>query len=171
MKTGRKYINTILLLAGMLAATLLAGCATSKDKDKEYSLVKLHAESDDPNGGFSRTVPIYRASPVYVNVDESAFLDENDLVRAAVLEDNGFEIELDFNEHGVLLLENITRANPGRRIAIFCEFGQERWLAAPVFVKAVTNGKIVFTPDATREEAERIVRGLNNEVEKLKQKS
>jgi preprotein translocase subunit SecD len=166
MKTGRTYINIILLLAGVVA-----GCQSSKDKNKEFSLVKLHAESSDSGSDFTKSVPIYRASPTYVTVDNNAFLDENDLVRASLVEENGFDIQLQFNEHGVLLLENITRSNQGRRIAIFCDFGKSaRWLAAPVFNKPVTDGIITFTPDATREEAERIVRGLNNEVKELKKK-
>jgi preprotein translocase subunit SecD len=166
MKTGRQYINIILLLAGFLA-----GCQSSKDKDKEFSLIKLHAESVDYGSDFSKTVPIYRASPTYVTIDRNAFLDEGDLVKASVEEDNGFAIRLQFNEHGVLLLENVTRSNQGRRIAIFCDFGeQSRWLAAPVFDRPVTDGIITFTPDATREEADRIVRGLNNEVKEIKSK-
>jgi preprotein translocase subunit SecD len=166
MKTSRQYINIILLLAGVLA-----GCQSSKNKDKEFSLIKLHAESADFGSEFSKTVPIYRASPTYVTIDRNSFLDENDLVKASVEEDNGFAIRLQFNEHGVLLLENVTRSNRGHHIAIFCDFGeQSRWLGAPVFDRAVTDGVITFTPDATREEADRIVRGLNNEVKLLKSK-
>ena len=166
MKTSRLYINIILLLAGVLA-----GCQSSKDKDKEFSLIKLHAESADFGSDFSKTVPIYRASPTYVTIDRNSFLDENDLVKASIEDDNGYAIRLEFNEHGILLLENVTRASPGRRIAIFCDFGeQSRWLAAPTFYKGVTDGILVFTPDATREEADLIVRGLNNEVKELKKK-
>ena len=33
-----------------------------------------------------------------------------------------------------------------------------------------STGEIVFTPDCTREEAERVVRGLNNVVRKIKRK-
>jgi preprotein translocase subunit SecD len=166
MKTSRRYINIILLLAGFLA-----GCESSKDKDKEFTLIKLHAETTYSGSEFSKTVPVFRASPTYVTIDRNSFLDENDLVRASIEEDNGFAIRLQFNEHGVLLLENVTRANQGGRIAIFCDFGeQSRWLAAPVFDRAVTDGIITFTPDATREETERIVRGLNNEVKVLKKK-
>jgi len=166
MKTSRQYINIILLLAGFLA-----GCQSSKDKDKEFTLIKLHAETTDSGSEFSKSVPIFRASPTYVTIDRNSFLDENDLVKASIEEDNGFAIRLQFNEHGVLLLENVTRANQGGHIAIFCDFGQEsRWLAAPAFDHPITDGIITFTPDATREEADRIVRGLNNEVKELNSK-
>ncbi|MCX6895112.1 MAG: hypothetical protein NTZ16_06370 [Verrucomicrobia bacterium] len=114
-------------------------------------------------------MPIYRATPVYVNIETSPFLDERDIDKAAVVDwMGGFAIQLDFNAHGKLMLENTTRLNPGRRIAILCEFGETRWLAAPLIARPISNGQLVFTPDATREEAERIVRGLNNDAEKIR---
>jgi len=45
----------------------------------------------------------------------------------------------------------------------------ERWLAAPVISRRIPDGVLVFTPDASRAEADDIVLGLNNiarEVEK-----
>ena len=39
-----------------------------------------------------------------------------------------------------------------------------------MITKVISNGRFVFAPDATREEAERIVRGLNNMAKKLKTK-
>ena len=44
---------------------------------------------------------------------------------------------------------------------------EARWLAAPRISQRIKDGVLVFTPDATREEAERIVRGLNNVAIKL----
>jgi preprotein translocase subunit SecD len=83
----------------------------------------------------------------------------------------GFEISLQFNREGTWLLEQYSSANRGRKIAVFCEFGVElkehRWLAAPVVSKRISDGLLVFTPDASREEAEEIVRGLNNVAKKM----
>ena len=36
-----------------------------------------------------------------------------------------------------------------------------RWLAAPSINRLVANGTLTFTPDASREEAEQLVKGLN----------
>jgi hypothetical protein len=59
----------------------------------------------------------------------------------------------------------------GRRLVIFSEFGkklsQNRWLAAPLIQRRIENGLLVFTPDATRAEAEEIAAGLNRVAEKL----
>ena len=50
------------------------------------------------------------------------------------------------------------------------QFGEMRWLAAPMITRQIQDGIFVFTPDASREEAERIVRGVNNVVAKLNKK-
>ena len=42
-----------------------------------------------------------------------------------------------------------------------------RWLAAPVISHRISDGVLVFTPDATREEAEEIALGLNNVSKKV----
>jgi preprotein translocase subunit SecD len=165
MKICRRHINIILLLAGALA-----GCESSKDQ-KELSQIELHLETSADGTDFTQTVPIYRAAPNYLTVERSSSIDERDLVKASVVDENGFAIQLQFDEHGVLVLENLTRGNPGRRIAVLARFGESRWLAAPLSPKPIIDGKFTFTPDATREEAERIVRGLNNEVEELKKKN
>ena len=72
---------------------------------------------------------------------------------------------------GTVLLEECTAANRGRRIAIFSQFGEKikdyRWLAAPVITRRISDGVLVFTPDATREEAEEIALGLNNVSKKV----
>jgi hypothetical protein len=40
-----------------------------------------------------------------------------------------------------------------------------RWVAAPTMTERIADGRLVFAPDATREEAERIVHGLNRVAE------
>ena len=42
------------------------------------------------------------------------------------------------------------------------------WLAAPLIRRPIADGVLTFTPDASREEAEKIVKGLNNVTEKIK---
>ena len=83
-------------------------------------------------------------------------------------------IKIEFNSTGTVLLEQYSATNPGRHFAIFCQFGPEqkeqRWLAAPLINQRITDGKLVFTPDCTREEADEIVLGLNNVVSKIKKR-
>ena len=95
-------------------------------------------------------------------MDREPFLFENNITAAKVVEERGgFEIELQFDQKGTWLLEQYTTANKTRRVAVFAIFGESRWLAAPLITRRVSDGKFTFSPDATREESERIVRGLN----------
>lgn len=156
MKLRPIYFNIILLLLAFAG-----GCQTD-EKKKELTVLRLHIEANAAAGN-GKPVSICRATPVLVNVEDTPFLDERDIGQAAVVDwMDGYAVQLDFNSHGKLMLENTTRLNPGRRIAILCEFGETRWLAAPLIARPISNGQLVFTPDASREEAERIVRGLNN---------
>ena len=86
-------------------------------------------------------------------------------------------IQLRFNTRGAMILSGVTTANRNRRLAVFCAFSQEkskdketRWLASPMLNRPITDGLLTFTPDATREEAIRIVKGLNEVVAEIKKK-
>lgn len=120
-------------------------------------------------------VEFLRSNPVRVTIDKEPFLWEMYLGEARVIptDGGGVEMEVTFNSHGRTLLENYTAANKGRRMVIAAEFDkQRRILAAPRITKLLSNGVIRFTPDASPEEAERIVNGWNNiaEVKRKKDK-
>ena len=185
MITGRTRFNIYLWL---VIASLAAGCATSsktpeeiahdkeeKEKDKLVGTVRVHVQV--PAGGdeaFTTEAEVIRDSPIKVPVARNPFLTEASLSEAKVIDaQGGFKIQLQFDQHGSMLLEQYTSLNPGKRFAIFCTFGppgqkgESRWLAAPVIPKRIGNGILVFTPDASREEAEIIVRGLSNVGKKV----
>ena len=164
MNTRLMRFNLFLLIA------LLTGCTSTKAK-MEKSTLRLHFEVNEAGSDRSSSVPIFRASPTYVNVEKEFVCDERNITTAMVIDQPGtFAIQVNFDRQGTRLLEQATVTHKGRRLAIFSHFGDgrdnARWLAAPIMNRIITNGKIVFTPDATREEAERIVRGLNNGVKK-----
>ena len=152
------YLSLALVSAGM-------ACKTTEEKKhaKEASTLRLHLEVNADGTERNSGVPIYRANPILVNVEREPFLTEGDVQEASVVEaTGGFLIRIQFTRHGTLVLENITTSKKGRRMAIQSQFGQARWLGAPMISRRITNGLLTFTPDATREEADRIVRGLNN---------
>lgn len=163
----------VLLLGGV------AGCETTGDKTKEKKPAKeastlfLHLEVNPDGTGQNGPVPILRDNPVMVNVSKAPFLEGGSVDHASVIEQpgGGFAIKIQFNQHGRWLLENITASYPNQRIAIFSQFGEARWLAAPLSTHRITDGVLVFTPDATRAEADRIVRGLNNIAAEIKKRS
>lgn len=139
-------------------------------------MVRLHLESVRDASGRSQQVPIYRANPVMLEIDKTAFLTEESVREAAVIDVvGGFAIEIKFKRQGVLILDQISGANKGRRIAVFGALGikdgkpeQARWLAAPKITRPIADGVLVFTPDATREEADQFVLGLRNAAKKYK---
>jgi hypothetical protein len=160
-------------LVAVLAALAVAGCAGTKHKNKKNdiaTLISLHLEVSSDETQVSAPVPILRAQPEMVNVETEAFLDEGALESARVVDDlGGFHIRLKFNWEGTMVLDGITTDNQSRRIAVLAKWDKDtRWLAAPVIHRRVSDGTFDFTPDATREEADRIVQGLTNLVAKVK---
>jgi hypothetical protein len=138
-----------------------AGCQSMKKK--EASTFRVHLEVARDGTDKNAPVPVYRQNPIYVNVENAPFLTEVHVSKASVVDALGsFQIMIQFDRRGTWLLEQYSTAHRGRRIALFSQFGSARWLAAPVMNKPITDGLLVFTPDATREESERIVVGLNN---------
>ncbi len=156
-------------LLGLAVVAGFTGCQTpEKKQDKELATLRLHIEVSRDDLGLWETVPVFRSSPVMITVNRQPFLNEGDVAEARVLDDSmgGFSLSIKFEQMGARLLEQYTATNPGRRIAIYSQFGEKgelnRWLAAPVIGRRISDGLISFTPDATRAEAERIANALNN---------
>lgn len=175
MITGRSRFNIYLLF--LFAGLLACGCgSTKKKKDEPLSTLRIHIEMTASPMDFSISVPVYRAKPVMITVDKEPFLTELNIASAKVVDVmGGFALQVEFNHSGAMLLEQYTASNPGRHIAIFSLFGKKkeesRWLGAPIIGRRISNGVLTFTPDASREESERIVLGLNNYSKKSQAKS
>ena len=163
-------------LIGAFLIVLASGCATAESKRKHQpGKLDVHLEVPRDNTNLSEPVPIYRAHPVMVNVQKEAFLSELNLAGAKVVDAmGGFAIELQFDRQGTWILEEFSTQNHGKRFAIHCDFGDQlkesRWLAAPMITKGISDGVLVFTPDATREEADQLVLGLNNVAREVQKK-
>jgi hypothetical protein len=80
----------------------------------------------------------------------------------------GSEIALKFDRKGRWILEQNTTPFKGRHLAIYAQFGDTRWIAAPLITHSISDGVLKFTPDASREEADRIVLGLQSIAEEVK---
>jgi preprotein translocase subunit SecD len=175
-----KAFNIYFCLA--LAMGLVTGCKTTpetekKKKDKKLAtVIHLHLEMRPDNSGGQETISVIRGSPVQISIKKSQFLDESTIAEAVLVDTlGGFSISLKFDRRGRLLLEQFTGANVGKRIAVYAQFGEglktARWLAAPVIRKHVGDGVFTFTPDCSREEADEIVKGLNNVAKKTHSKN
>jgi preprotein translocase subunit SecD len=173
MKKGFFAFNMILALG----ALCFIGCETTdskkkEKKGKEATFLRFHLETNPDGTQHNAPVPVYRSKPMYINVERNAALDEGFMKDAEVVdvdEHGGYAIKITCNPQGTQRLDYLTTANKGKRVAINARWTEDRWLAAPLITKRIANGVFIFTPDASREEAERIVKGLKNVIKKLSQ--
>ncbi len=162
-------LNTYLVVGALL--TLGTGCSTpEKKREKELSTLRVHLESALDGTKLNQPIAVLG---VPVSIETSPFLTEMDVESAKVIDIlGGYALQVQFNRHGTWTLEEYSSTARGRHFAIFSQFGveskQARWLAAPVIEQRITTGVLTFIPDATREEAEEIARGLNNMAAKNK---
>jgi hypothetical protein len=170
MKISASAFNTFLL------ALFVLGCASGKTeeekkKDKEVTTMRFHLESNAYAPDQTAAVAVGRGPLMYVRASKDWFLNEGDVERATLLEntDNmgGWAIAIQFNGHGTLVLDSITTRYRNSRVVIWTRADEARFIAAPRMPYRITNGLFKFTPDTTHEEAERIVRGLNNVAKQM----
>jgi len=183
MKTWLRSFNIYFLAAG---AVLASGCGSNRlSPNKEYATLSIFMEGRQAE---SLAVHIGRdPTPMYIAPE--AILTEEDLRKATLVDhpDGTYDIQLTFNDHGKLVLDMQTTSNKGKHLILFAKFppkgwkepkegdaagaekplpGQPRmsaWLAAPLIAgNGLSNGSLLFTPDASHAEAQQIVRGLNN---------
>ena len=172
MKHTQQAIKFCILLSFIATLFLVSGCASTSGKDKpsdKYSTLRLFGAVQPDHTGRHQTVPIYRRTPIMLSIASANFLDEGFILEASVIETvGGFSIRIQYDKQGAGRLEVATHRMRNQHIAIHSSFPEGRWLAAPVIDAPISNGLLVFTPDATREEADRIVKGLNELSKKLR---
>lgn len=167
MKIRFGSINIYLLL---LAILFSSGCSSSPEskRAKELSTLRMHMEVNDDGTASSGQVEV-TSQKYRVNIEKEPFITEGDIASASVVDDmGGFAIQLNLNAHGGLMLDMMTSSFKGRRIVIMAQFPDTKWLASPLIRKRLSSGVFVFTPDCTREQADRIVNGLNNVAAKIR---
>jgi hypothetical protein len=167
---SRAFVFNGFLWVVLLA--LLTGCGTPEERKRrgELSTMRIHVETDSV-ADQSAAVSIIRSAPITINIERDPLLDENNVVAALLVDEAGsYSVEVQFDRQGSWLLERATVIGRGRHLAIFAQFGDNRWLGAPLIKGKNSSGRLRFTPDATREEADRFVRGLNNTVRKIQHK-
>ena len=149
-------------------ALLFSGCASKREKE-EYSALRLYVSVNPDQTGRFQMVSIYRRSPLRFAVSPSPFLDEGYVKEAKVVEaPGGFRLWIQYDRRGAGLLENMTHRFRNQHLIIYGAFPEGRWLAAPAIEEPIRDGVLVFTPDATRKEAERIAQGLNRLAAKIR---
>jgi hypothetical protein len=154
------------------------GCGHTKTKEKEaakkgFNDLNLHLEVNADGSDRNGTVMVGRQTPFPVNVEKVACIDTTQLGKVSLVDDEvgGFKMMLQFNREGTGLLQQCTVAFKGRHLAVFAELDDFRWIAAPLITKTISDGVFTFTPDATREEADKLALGLNKTIKKIRSKN
>ena len=168
-----RRFNLYLLL--MLVALAADGCAWGKKKIGKVGAIRVHMESPVQVTGKTESIQLPRSQPVVIQIDEDPTVTERNLIAATLLETPGsFGIRVKFDETGAWMIEQATAGNPGKHLVIFAQWGdtaaEGRWLAAPAITRRIADGVITFTPDASREEALKLVEGLNHTAKLLNTK-
>ncbi|MGE3308597.1 MAG: hypothetical protein AB7O66_01410 [Limisphaerales bacterium] len=189
MQGAFPWFNLVLLLAYLLAPSSSAwGAAAATEskpepettakpdskksrKAKKPKLIKnIRVYLETKHDIEERSLPavVGRSSPMKFMVEKLPILNEVHVESARLLDQRGsFQVQIKFNSLGSRILESYTAAAAGRHLLIMTEIDDEgRWIAAPLIRRRLGDGKLVFSPDATREQMDLLVRGLNELVEK-----
>lgn len=153
---------------------LAVGCQTAEERRRGNlsTSLWLHVESPSTLIETNHLAGATIAGVRFV-FSRRPFLTE-DYVQSAELIDapqGGYAIQVGYDDHGRMALDAVSAEARGRHIVVLAKFGpkkkpEQRWIAAPLVRHRITDGVFTFTPDATREEAEDIVFGLQNVARK-----
>jgi preprotein translocase subunit SecD len=168
MKVFTRRFN---LFLAIMALAGLCGCQSDK-KSKGVGALRVHIEIGADNSGTSQMVSVVRSDPMAFNIANEPILTEDSILAAKVIDTRGgFAVQVQFDESSALMLEQYSADNPGKHLVIFGQWSEKvvdgRWLAAPLITHRIFNGLLSFTPDMSREEADRLVIGLNNVAKKI----
>jgi preprotein translocase subunit SecD len=168
MKANTRLFNTFLSLALLVP---LCGCQTDS-KNKVVSALRVHIEVNSDKTGTTQSISVLKSDPVLMTIAKEPVLTEASIIAARVIDAHGgIALQIQFDESSALVLEQYTAANPGKHYAVFGYWGEKqdigRWLAAPIITHRIADGILAFTPDMSREEADRLVLGLNNVARKI----
>jgi hypothetical protein len=169
-----------LYLIGIALVATAAGCKTpEREAKKQISTLRIHLQTNLASTNRTESISVFREQPARFQIERMPILTEGDVQEASIIDViGGFAVKIKFDQRGSWLLEQATGQNPGKHLAIFSQFGEApdyklntgRWLAAPKLERRIADGTLVFTPDATQQESDAIVKGLNNVAKKVQKK-
>ncbi len=158
----------IALLAALLTACESTDPSGSTKVASDVATLRIHLETHADPMGLSRRISVGRESAQTFFITPP-MLSEQNLTAARLWEGNEeqFAIHLQFDRDGIRTLEMLSMSYRGKRLALGSQFPEPRWIGTFRMDRRIADGTLLFRPDATREEAVKIVRLLNNSVAKL----
>jgi hypothetical protein len=159
----------------LLVPVLLCACVSDRDKDKGFlGTLRIHIESHGsvPEGE-GKTVKVLRSEPVEISINPESILNEANMLAVNLMDTpgGGYAIKIKFDETGSWTLEQYSAANPGGHFVIFGQWDKDpsdgRWLAAPMISRHIGDGILTFTPDCSRDEAQKLVTSVSRTIKKI----
>ena len=141
----------IRLSLAVLLAVAIGGCANVRPLPVEFKI----GESK-PSAGLTKHILPGSEQPIYL--PDQAVLTNAHIASARVNDSpQGPQIEVVFTEQGRETFAKLTRENIDKRLAIIVE-GEV--ISAPIIKTAIAGGRAVIAGDFTKEEANRIAKGI-----------
>jgi hypothetical protein len=171
MKILPNLFNIILLGACL---GLAAGCKTglkSKLKAEDATTLSCFIEAHPGLGDRTMPVRVGRNNPVSLTVEASPYIREINVLKAEAWDttDGGVAIRLELDRFGSRKLEIASVMHRGRRMAVMVQFPESRWIDIVELNRKQSDGVLILYPDASPEEVDRIVKGLNLLAEAIKE--
>lgn len=131
-------------------------------KPKPIKVLRVHVESRRDLPQRSLPAPVGRSEPMIFRIEKLPILIEQNVDAVTLVDQpDGFQVRIQFDSTGTRILESYTAAAVGRHLILATEIdGEVRWLAAPLLRHRIGDGTLTFTPDASREEMERMALDL-----------
>lgn len=163
MKIRAKLFNSILFV---FAVVLVVGCKTgakSRLKKKDSTLLLCFLESAPGLGDKTMPVEVGRTKKVNLVVASKPVITQNEVLNAEAWDtaDGGVAIRLELDRIGRRQLEIFSVLHRGKRMAVQAHFPDARWIDVVPFDQRLSDGILILYPDASPEETDRIVKGLN----------
>jgi hypothetical protein len=126
-RTMKRWLRSFNIFFVLICATVAAGgCAMIKKATapkKDMATIRLYLEGERADTATAGTVLVTSNKFAYI-IEKEPFLNEGDLAKASLVNDpdGSFSIQLQFNDHGTLLMDMYTASNKGRHIVVFSQF-------------------------------------------------
>jgi hypothetical protein len=161
-------VLAVLVFSSVCSSAADASSGKARRNAKPLKHIRLYLETRHDIPERSMEASVGRSSPMKFVVEKLPFLSEIHVERASLVEElGGFQLRIEFNRVGKQLLENYTSAAIHRHLLVMTDIdGDARWIAAPLIRRRIRDGVLVFSPDASRDEMNRLVEGLNREARK-----
>src|SRR5215203_379674 len=138
MKIRPMCFNTYLWMPLLLLLT--GGCLSTRSEKRAEASLRFHLEANLDNTDRTQPVAVGRSAPFAMGIETRAFLTEFNVERASVVvAPGGFALSVQFDREGTWILEQYSTAHKGKRAAIAAEFGELRWIGAPILRDRISN--------------------------------